>query len=89
MGRGADEDPNSWMGDKNVSQKCDVIEYLRRHGSITRWQAFRDLGIAELSARICELTREGFDIPRETVPVVARNGRVVRVTEYRAPVRWP
>lgn len=35
-----------------MSQKIEVIDYLRRHGSITRWQAFRDLGIAELSSRI-------------------------------------
>ncbi len=72
-----------------MTQKVEIIEYLKQHGAITRWLAFRDLGVSELSSRIGELEREGFEIPRETVTVEARNGRRVKVTQYRAPVRWP
>lgn len=72
-----------------MSQKCDVIEYLRRHGSITRMEAFRELGVCELPARIIELEREGFVIPRRDVHVLARNGRRCKVTQYRTPTVWP
>lgn len=71
-----------------MTQKVDVIEYLRTHGSITRWEAFQYLGIAELSSRIGELTAEGFVIPRKSIEVIARNGRRVKVMQYLTPTVW-
>ncbi len=71
-----------------MSQKADIIEWLKRHGTLTRAQAFRELGVAELSSRIGELETEGFEIPRKMIAVVARNGRRARVMEYRTPTKW-
>jgi hypothetical protein len=71
-----------------MSQKADIIEYLREHGSLTRWEAFTYLGIAELSSRIGELTKEGFEIPRKSIEVTARNGRVAKVMQYQTPTAW-
>lgn len=71
-----------------MTQKVDIIEYLQTHQSITRWEAFTYLGIAELSSRIGELTAEGFEIPRKSIEVTARNGRKVRVMQYLTPTRW-
>ena len=70
-----------------MSQRQELWSYLNVHGSITRWQAFRDLGVAELSSRIGEIERErGVKIPRKRIEVMARNGRMCRVTEYGRPV---
>ena len=71
-----------------MTQKADIISYLREHKSITRWEAFQYLGVAELSSRIGELEKEGFVIPRKDVHVFARNGRKCRVKQYLTPTAW-
>ena len=68
-----------------MTQKADILNYLESHGSITRLEAFTECGVAELSARIIDLENDGYQIPRETVEVEARNGRKCRVTKYKAP----
>ena len=70
-----------------MTQKADLLEYLQMRGEITRLQAFVDLGIAELSARVIELEGDGWIIPRRTVTVTARNGRKCKVMQYGRPVR--
>jgi hypothetical protein len=72
-----------------MSQKADLVDYLNRHGSITRAHAFLELGIAELSSRVGELEAEGFVVPREMIEVTARNGRKCRVMQYQRPTVWP
>jgi len=51
-----------------ANQRTEVLDYIKRFGSITRADAFNDLGIAELPARICELKARGhrFHEKRET-----------------------
>lgn len=39
-----------------------ILEYIRKHGSITSMDAFRDLSITRLSARIYDLRAKGYDI---------------------------
>jgi hypothetical protein len=70
------------------SQKADIIEHLQRYGSLTRIEAIYRLGIIELPARICELEREGFVIPRQTYRGVAKNGRKFQSTRYLRPTVW-
>ena len=70
-----------------MTQRALVWSYLNVHEKITRWDAFIDLGIAELSARIGEVEAEyGVDIPRKYIEVTARNGNKVRVMQYGKPV---
>ena len=40
---------------KEVNQNDLVLAYIRAYGSITTLEAFRDLGIARLASRICDL----------------------------------
>jgi len=68
-------------------QKQDVLDWLNRHGSLTRMEAFIELGICELSSRIGELERDGWIIPREWMDGRAKNGRRWRVTRYLRPYR--
>jgi len=70
-----------------MSQKADLLEYLNANGKITRLNAFTELGIAELSARVIDLEAEGYVVPRRMTEVTARNGRKCRVMQYRRPYR--
>ena len=70
------------------TQKESIIEHLRKHGSLTRLEAIDYLGIIELPARICDLEKEGFVIPRETYQGTARNGRTYKSKRYLTPSKW-
>lgn len=35
-----------------ISQKQRIINYIREFGSISSWEAYSDLGITQLGARI-------------------------------------
>ena len=48
-----------------VSQKQMVLDYIREFGSITPIDAFRDLGVTRLAAKIFELREDGHDIHTE------------------------
>lgn len=45
------------MADKHITQVERVYDYLVRFGSITSFEAFRDLGVTRLSAVIYTLKR--------------------------------
>lgn len=66
-----------------MKQTERVPDYMRRFGSITTMQAFADLGVARLSARIADLKDEGFDIISETLSTKNRYGEHVRYAKYR------
>jgi hypothetical protein len=66
-----------------MKQTERVLDYMRRFGSITTMQAFADLGVARLSARIADLKDEGFDIVSETLSTKNRYGEHVRYAKYR------
>lgn len=42
------------------TQKERIIAYIKEFGSITTAQAFTDLGVSRLSARVAELKDDGF-----------------------------
>ena len=65
------------------SQRHEVLQYMREHGSITRMESFLEIGVTELSSRIGEIERiDNIRIDREPITVKARNGRVVKVMKY-------
>lgn len=41
------------------TQKKKIIEYIRKFGSISSWEAYRDLGITQFATRVKELKEEG------------------------------
>lgn len=53
---------------KRVTQTDRVLQYMKVYGSITTWNAFTDLGITRLSAKIFDLKKLGYKIEavRET-----------------------
>lgn len=63
--------------------QCDMIlEYLRRFGSITPWEALREFGCMRLGARIWDLKNMGHDISVVMVQTKNRLGRTVRYAKY-------
>lgn len=65
------------------TQEERVLEYIRKHGKITTLDAFRDLGITRLSAKIFNLKREGHNIVGEIKTDTNRFGETVWYKIYR------
>ena len=42
-----------------TTQKDRIINYIREFGSITSWEAYQDLGVMQLGARINQLQKDG------------------------------
>lgn len=49
-----------------MTQNKRIIRYLKDFGSITAYEAVRELGITQLSARICELQNMGYKFNKKT-----------------------
>ena len=60
-----------------------VAKYMKDFGSISSWQAFSDLGITRLSARIFELKERGYIISKEKVKTTNRYGKPVSYEKFR------
>ena len=67
----------------NPTQAQDVLDYMKKNGSISIREAIYDLGITRLASRIYELKRTGVAIVSESRKVKARNGRITTVSVYR------
>lgn len=65
-----------------MSQKDMVLDYIREFGSITPIDAFRDLGVTRLAAKIFELKKDGHDIHTEREHGKNRFGQATRYARY-------
>lgn len=63
--------------------KLRIIEYMKKHKGITSQDAFKDLGITRLSARIKELRDMGYDISTIMIDGKNRYGEPVRYGLYK------
>lgn len=64
-----------------MTQKEQVLHHLKRHGSITSWEAIMEYGITRLSAWIHELKKDGYKI--ESTNISKKKGqRVVTYSKY-------
>lgn len=57
------------------TQKEMVLDYMRRHGSITTKECFEHLRITRLSAAIYLLKQDGYQIAKTGVTKKMPNGR--------------
>ncbi|MBQ1296504.1 MAG: helix-turn-helix domain-containing protein [Clostridiales bacterium] len=67
------------------SQQNRILDYLTKHESITRLEAWNALGISELPKRISELRQIGYVIEDEWKEVTNRYGERTRVKAYSLP----
>ena len=69
--------------ERKKNQRERVLEYIRRFGSITTWQAYQDLGISQLGARIYELKELGYVFTKSRKYTQNRFGEKSHYDEYR------
>ena len=67
---------------RGMTQKDRILQYMMQFGSITPVQAFADLGVMRLSARIYDLEADGVQIGRHTEKAKNRYGETVHYTRY-------
>ena len=59
-----------------------VYQYIKDFGSITQFEAMRDLGVMRLASRICDLKKQGVNIKDEFEAVQNRYGEPVHIKRY-------
>lgn len=65
-----------------ITQKDRIINYIREFGSISSWEAYQDLGITQLGARIDQLKKDGHEFKTEWETKKNRYGETVSFKRY-------
>lgn len=65
-----------------MTQTEKVLKYMQERGSITTMDAFRELGITRLSARIYDLKHEGHTIRESSQSGKTKDGTSYTVARY-------
>ena len=64
--------------------QCErILKYLDEHGSITRAEAMSECGIANFTARVSDLRRDGVAQDVETVIKKNKDGETIAYGVYR------
>ena len=64
--------------------QCDkILKYLNDFGFITSYEAFTDLGVTQLGARIFELKLQGYEFEAGIIERKDRYGEPVRFRKYK------
>ncbi len=64
------------------TQNQRILDYMKEFGSITRIDAYKDLGVMCLNSRISDLRRLGYPIIGKTETVLNRYGEKCRICRY-------
>ena len=70
------------MGNSKPTQVDRVIDYMKQFGSVSTLEAFKDLGVTRLSARIFEIRKRGYKVKAEPIKAKNRFGENVRYFKY-------
>ena len=65
-----------------MNQHERISQYMDDFGSISPFEAFRDLGITKLATRVSEMIRRGVPIAKRVETSVNRYGDKVHYTRY-------
>ena len=68
--------------DHKPTQNERIIDYINEFGSITQFEALRDLGVMRLASRISDLKRLGHPIVSTIEPVKNRFGETCHIKRY-------
>lgn len=68
--------------DHKPTQNERIIAYIKQFGSITQFEALRDLGVMRLASRISDLKRLGYPIVSTIEPVKNRFGETCHIKRY-------
>lgn len=64
------------------AQKSQILQHLKRHGTITSMEAITLFGCTRLSGRIFDLRHEGYLIRSDKTEGKARNGNACQFATY-------
>lgn len=64
------------------TQKERILDYIDEFGSISALEAFRDLGVSQLSARLVEMEKDGIQFNKKQESALNRFGERVYYTRY-------
>lgn len=65
------------------SQKEEILDYIKKHGSITSYEAYQKLGITQLGARLDQLRKDGYLFETEWVHKKNRKGQKTSFKKYK------
>ena len=65
-----------------ITQRDRVINYIREFGSISSWEAYKDLGVTQLATRIKELKEQGYEFRTEWESSTNRFGEKTDYKRY-------
>lgn len=65
------------------TQKERILDYIKQFGSISSWEAYADLGITQLGARIDQLKKEGYLFQADWESNTNRFGERVNYKRYK------
>lgn len=69
--------------ERKPTQREEVLAYIRDFGRISTFEAYTELGVTQLGARIKELENNGWVIGRERkARLSSRTGKQVHYVEY-------
>lgn len=69
------------------TQTQRLKDYLDKGKSLTRLEAYHEIGTMKLPARIHDIINEGYPILKESIKVVNRFGESIRVMKYSKDVQ--
>lgn len=67
---------------KKITQRDRVLQYINDFGSITSWDAYRDLGVTQLATRISELKERGYKFSKVRIKSKNRYGDATHYDKY-------
>ena len=70
------------MTNSRPNQAQKILEYMRKHGSITQKEAVGKFNCYRLSARIFELKEQGHNIISDRVPFKSEDGEADNFVRY-------
>ena len=65
-----------------MTQAQRILDYMTEFGSITQFEALRDLGVMRLASRISDLKKQGYPIQSEVVAVKNRFDENCYISKY-------
>lgn len=66
-----------------ITQKERIVEYIKKFGSISSYEAYADLGITQLGARIDQLKKDGYEFETEWESKKNRYGENTTYKRYK------
>lgn len=69
-------------GKMKITQRQKIVVYMQENGSITSWEAYRELGITQFAARVKELKEEGYKFETKWEKEKNREGNKIKFKRY-------